>query len=177
MTTRDIVFLAIVAACVTAAGFVVVPLVGAVPLPGMRSLAAAFFYGFFISIGLLKVRKRGAILLVALFNGLVLLMMSWLMLANNIMAALLTELVVLIVFRNYNNDKAVFLGAGLYMCMSLPASFFLAAWLGGPMIGRYLTHPLPVGLIFLGTAALSFGGAWTGLKIGRELAKAGLIKS
>ena len=177
MNTRDIVFLAIVAACVTAAGFVMVPLVGAMPLPGMRSMAAAFFYGFFICIGLLKVRKQGAVFLVALFNGLVLLMMSWLMLANNIIAALLTELLVLIFFRDFRTDRAVLFGAGLYMCMSLPASLIMAGWLGGPMIAKFLAKPGVVGLIFLATAALSFGGAWCGLRIGRELAKAGLIRS
>lgn len=176
MTIRDIVFLAVIAACMTAAGMVVVPLAGAAPLPGMRSLAAAFFYGFFLAIGLLKVRKPGGVFLAALFNGLVLLMMSWLMLANNLIAALATELVVLIFFRGYQSEKAVFLGAGLFMCMSLPASFLMAAWLGGPMIGRFLTHPGVVIPVFMGTAALSFGGAWAGLKVGRELVKAGVIK-
>ena len=177
MNTRDIVFLAIIAACVTAAGFITVPLVGAFPLPGMRSLAAAFFYGFFMAVGALKVRKTGSIFVAALFNGMVLLMMSWLMLANNLIAALITEALVLILFRGYRSDRAVLFGAGLYMCMSLPASFLIAAWLGGPMIGRFLTHPLLVGLIFLGTAVLSFGGAWAGLRVGRELVKAGVIKS
>ncbi len=177
MTTRDVVFLAVIAACVTAAGMVVVPLVGAAPLPGMRALVAAFFYGFFLAIGLLKVRKRGAVFLVALFNGLVLLMMSWLMLANNLVAGLATELLVLAVFRDYQSEKAILLGAGTYICMSLPASFLMAAWLGGPAIGRFLTHPAVVAPIFLGTAALSFGGAWAGLKLGRELIKAGVIKN
>ena len=176
MTTRDMVFLAIIAACVTVAGFVMVPLVGMVPLPGMRSLAAAFFYGFFLALGLLKVRKTGAVFLVALLNGLVLLMMSWVMLANNIVAGLLTELLVLAVFRGYGSDRAVLVGAGSYICMSLPASFLLAAWLGGPMLGRFLTHPAVVVLIFSATALLSFGGAWAGLKVGRELVKAGVIR-
>ena len=177
MTTRDIVFLAVTAACMTAAGFVVVPLVGMAPLPGMRALAAAFFYGFFLVIGLLKVRKRGSVFLPALFNGLVLLMMSWLMLANNLIAGLLTELLVLVVFRDYKTDRAVLFGGGLYMCLSLPASFLMAAWLGGPMIGRMVAQPVLVGLVFAGTAALSFAGAWAGLKVGRELIKAGVIKN
>ncbi len=176
MNTRDIVFLAVVAACVTGAGFLTVPLVGAVPLPGMRALAAAFFYGFFMAVGLFKVRRIGALFLIALFNGLVLLMMSWLMLANNLLAGALAELAVLIVFRGYRSDKAVLLGAGLYMCMSLPASFLIAAWLGGPAVGRFLTQPLLVGLIFGATAVLSFGGAWAGLRIGRELVRAGVIR-
>lgn len=176
MKLRDVIFLAIVAAAVTLVGFVTVPLVLAIPIPGIRSVPAAFFYGLLMAISALRVRKIGSIFMVALLNGLVLLMMSWIMLANNVIAALLAEAIVWMIFKNYEKDSAVLLAAGLYMPLTIPAGFLIALWIGGDHLGKYLAIPWLVLLMVLATAALSFAGAFAGLKIGKELKKAGVFK-
>lgn len=173
--TRDIIFLAIIAACITLAGFLTKPLVMAIPIPGIRSLPSAFFYGLFMALGAQRVRKGGTIFLVALFNGLVLSMMSWIMLVNNIVAALLAELLILLFFRNYEKEKAILWGTGMYMVFTIPVSFAVAAWAGGAVLQQFLLNPLLVLPVILGTALLSFSGAFAGLKMGKELKKAGIL--
>jgi energy-coupling factor transport system substrate-specific component len=177
LKTRDIVFLAIVAAAVTLAGFVTIPLVLAIPIPGVRSVPAAVFYGLFLALGALKVHKPGSIFVIAALNGLVLLMMSWIMFLNNVIAALVVELIVWLSFRGYHKDSAVLLGAGLYMPLTIPANLLVAVFIGGEYLGKYLTMPWLVALMLLATAALSFLGAWAGIRIGRELTKAGILKA
>ncbi len=176
MKIGDIVFLAIIAACVTIIGFVTVPLVLAIPIPGIRSLAPAFFYGILMAIGLMKVRKIGSLFLIALFNGLVLLMMSWVMFANNLLAGLIAELLVLLIFKSYDVERAVFIGAGLYMPLTIPVSLLITAWAGGAGMQRLITDPFVICGVLLGTGILSFVGAFVGIKIGRELKKAGVLK-
>jgi energy-coupling factor transport system substrate-specific component len=165
------------AAAVTLVGFVTIPLVLAVPIPGVRSVPAALFYGLFMAIGALKVRKPGSILVIAALNGLVLLMMSWIMFLNNLIAALIVELIVWLIFRGYDKDSAIILGAGLYMPLTIPANFIVAVFIGGEYLGDYLTSPWLVVLMVVAAAVLSFGGAFAGIRIGRELYKAGILKA
>jgi energy-coupling factor transport system substrate-specific component len=177
LKTRDVIFLAIMAAAVTLIGFVTIPLVLAIPIPGVRSVPAAFFYGFFLALGALKVRKTGSILVVAALNGLVLLMMSWIMFLNNVIAALIVELVVWLLFRGYHKDHAVFVGAGLYMPLTIPANLLIALFIGGEYLGKYLTNSWLVALMLLATTVLSFVGAFAGIRIGKELSTAGILKT
>jgi energy-coupling factor transport system substrate-specific component len=177
LKTRDIVFLAIIAAALTLVGFVTIPLVLAIPIPGVRSVPAAAFYGLFLAIGALKVRKPGSIFIAVTLNGLVLLMMSWIMFLNNVIAGLVVELIVWLIFRGYQRDGAVLLGAGLYMPLTIPANLAIAVFIGGEYLGKYLTTPWLVALMVLAAAALSFGGAVAGVRIGKELHKAGVLKA
>ncbi|MDR2109027.1 MAG: hypothetical protein LBP28_06185, partial [Coriobacteriales bacterium] len=71
----DIVFLAILAAALTIVGALTMPLAMTVTLFGVRNAAAALFYGLFGALALTKVRRPGALVLLALFNGVILLMM------------------------------------------------------------------------------------------------------
>ncbi|MDW8233537.1 MAG: MptD family putative ECF transporter S component, partial [Roseiflexaceae bacterium] len=98
---RDVVFLAVAAACLLAVSFLVVPLVIALPIPGIRSLAPSLFYGLLLAVALLKVRQPGTLVIVVFFVGLVLLMMSWVMFATNVIAGVLAEAIALAVFRSY----------------------------------------------------------------------------
>ena len=76
ITLKDLVFLAVLSVVLTLAGMLTMPIVMALPVFGLRNAAAAVLYGLFLSIGLLKVRKPGALLLLAFFNGAVLLFMT-----------------------------------------------------------------------------------------------------
>lgn len=176
LTLGDFVFLAVIGACVTLAGLLTKPLVMAIPIPGIRSMAPAFFYGLFLAIAALKVRKTGSIFLVALFNGVVLLMMSWVMFANNLLAGLLAEAVARAGGKDYRHPRAIVLGAGSYMVFTVPVSFLLVAWAGGEVVGQLVANPWLVLAVLLATAALSFGGAAAGMRIGLELTRAGILR-
>ncbi|GHU64902.1 hypothetical protein AGMMS49983_11650 [Clostridia bacterium] len=175
-TVRDIVFLAVLAAALTVTGVITMPLVMTITLFGVRNAAAAIFYGTFGTIALMKVRKPGALLLTFVFNGAILLMMSPVMFLNNFLGSLMAEIIALAIFKNYENEKAIFLAAGILAPLTLPTSVFFAMLLNGQTALQIVERPLLSALICILTAALSFAGAAIGLKIARELRMAGKLK-
>lgn len=177
LTLRDVVFLAVVAACLLAISFLIVPLVIAIPIPGIRSLAPSFFYGLLLAVALLKVRQPGALFVVVFFVGLVLLMMAWVMFAVNVISGALAELIALAVFRSYQRNQAVMLAAGLYMPLTVLVSLGIGAVVGGPTIAQFLMNPWLILPILSATALLSFAGVWAGLRLGQELRVAGVLRA
>ena len=71
ISTKDIVFLAIISA-ITLVTSAVMPLVAHVPVFGIIQIVLGLQFSIFPAIGLMKVRKPGAMLFVAIFSGIVL---------------------------------------------------------------------------------------------------------
>jgi energy-coupling factor transport system substrate-specific component len=174
-TVRDIVFLAVMAAALTITGMVTMPLVMTVTLFGVRNAAAAIFYGAFGVIALMKVPKPGALLLLGLFNGAVLLMMSPVMFFNNAVGSLLSEAVALLIFKGYASDRSIVAAAGLFVPFTLPLSLLFGMLINGQTPADLVERPLLSVLFCVAAIALSFAGALIGRKIGNELRKAGKI--
>jgi energy-coupling factor transport system substrate-specific component len=174
-TVRDIVFLAILAAALTLTGMVTMPLVMTVTLFGVRNAAAAIFYGAFGVIALMKVPKPGALVLLGLFNGAILLMMSPVMFFNNAVGSLLAEGVALLVFRGYGTDRSVVVAAGLFVPFTLPLSILFGMLVNGSGLSDLVERPMLSALFCAAAVGLSFAGALVGRKIGGELRKAGRI--
>ena len=175
-TVKDIVFLAVLAAALTITGMITMPLVMTVTLFGVRNAAAAVFYGTFGVLGLMKVRKPGALFLLGLFNGVVLLMISPVMFFNNVTAAFLAEAIALLLFKNYADDKSIIAAAGLFIPLTLPFSIIFAMLLNGRTFAQLVEQPLVSVIICAAAVLLSFLGAFAGHKIGTELQKAGKLK-
>jgi energy-coupling factor transport system substrate-specific component len=174
-TVRDIVFLAILAAALTITGVVTMPLVMTVTLFGVRNAAAAIFYGAFGAIALMKAPKPGALLMLGLFNGSILLMMSPVMFFNNVAGSFFAEAVALLIFRSYDSDRSIVTAAGLFVPFTLPLSIVFGMLLNGQTVSELVEKPL-LSIIFCAAAVvLSFAGALIGRKIGAELRKAGKI--
>jgi energy-coupling factor transport system substrate-specific component len=174
-TVRDIVFLAVLAAALTIVGALTMPLAMTITLFGVRNAAAAAFYGMFCAIGLMKVRKPGALILVGIFNGAVLLMMSPVMFFNNVFASLLAEGIALLIFRSYQQDKAVITAAGLLIPLTLPLSLLFGMLLNGQTLAELVTDPYVSLFICMLAVTLSLMGSFLGWKIGTELKKAGKL--
>lgn len=173
---KDIAFLAVMAALLILCACVAMPFM-AVPVFGLRNMATAPFYGVFGVIALLKVRKPGALTLMMTFNAAILLMMSPIMFLNNVGSVLVTEAIVLLIFRSYESEKAIILSAGLMIPMTLPISILFSRFLYGKEMSEVLTgKPIYVILACIGTVVLSFAGAFLGRKIGKELKKAGKLR-
>jgi len=102
------------------------PLVMTVTLFGVRNLVAAPIYGIFFIIALLKVRKPGALVIVGFFHGSVLLMMTPVMFFAMVLGAIMAELITLLLFNNYQVDKAIILSAGLYIPFTLPTTILFS---------------------------------------------------
>lgn len=180
---KDIVFLAIVTACTLVTG-AVMPLLVNVPLFGIIQLGLGLQFSIFPVIGLMKVKKPGALIFQSLFISVFLVFMFPPMVMI-ILCAVVAEAIALLIFRGYKNDWACVVAGTLYMPMTLPLLYLYyncfytvsggekaavsAFFLGG-------TNPWIVVGISAAVVALCFVGSLIGMLISRELKKAGKFK-
>lgn len=173
---KDFVFLAVLSAAMTLCGGITMPLVMHTTVFGLRNMAAAPIYSIFIAIGLMKVRKPGALTIIGLFSGAPLIFFSTVMFFNNFVSAIIAELIMLLIFRGYQKKVSVFITTGIYMPFSLPISVLFSLWLNGQSYAQLTANPKISVLTSIGTIALAFLGAAIGMKIAAELQKAGKLK-
>lgn len=173
---KDFVFLAVLSAAMTLCGGITMPLVMHTTVFGLRNMAAAPIYSIFVAIGLMKVRKPGALTIIGLFSGAPLIFFSTVMFFNNFVSAIIAELIMLLIFRGYQKKVSVFITTGIYMPFSLPISVLFSLWLNGQSYAQLTVNPKISVLTSIGTIALAFLGAAIGMKIAAELQKAGKLK-
>lgn len=173
---KDFVFLAVLSAAMTLCGGITMPLVMHTTVFGLRNMAAAPIYSIFVAIGLMKVRKPGALTIIGLFSGAPLIFFSTVMFFNNFVSAIIAELIMLLIFRGYQKKVSVFITTGIYMPFSLPISVLFSLWLNGQSYAQLTANPKISVLTSIGTIALAFLGAAIGMKIAVELQKAGKLK-
>ena len=173
---KDFVFLAVLSAAMTLCGGITMLLVMHTTVFGLRNMAAAPIYSIFVAIGLMKVRKPGALTIIGLFSGAPLIFFSTVMFFNNFVSAIIAELIMLLIFRGYQKKVSVFVTTGIYMPFSLPISVLFSLWLNGQSYAQLTANPKISVLTSIGTIILAFLGAAIGMKIAAELQKAGKLK-
>lgn len=173
---KDFVFLAVLSAAMTLCGGITMPLVMHTTVFGLRNMAAAPIYSIFVAIGLMKVRKPGALTIIGLFSGAPLIFFSTVMFFNNFVSAIIAELIMLLIFRGYQKKVSVFVTTGIYMPFSLPISVLFSLWINGQSYAQLTANPKISVLTSIGTIILAFLGAAIGMKIAAELQKAGKLK-
>ena len=173
---KDFVFLAVLSAAMTLCGGITMPLVMHTTVFGLRNMAAAPIYSIFVAIGLMKVRKPGALTIIGLFSGAPVIFFSTVMFFNNFVSAIIAELIMLLIFRGYQKKVSVFVTTGIYMPFSLPISVLFSLWLNGQSYAQLTANPKISVLTSIGTIILAFLGAAIGMKIAAELQKAGKLK-
>lgn len=173
---KDFVFLAVLSAAMTLCGGITMPLVMHTTVFGLRNMVAAPIYSIFVAIGLMKVRKPGALTIIGLFSGAPLIFFSTVMFFNNFVSAIIAELIMLLIFRGYQKKVSVFVTTGIYMPFSLPISVLFSLWLNGQSYAQLTANPKISVLTSIGTIILAFLGAAIGMKIAAELQKAGKLK-
>ena len=179
---KDIVFLAIITACTLVTG-AVMPLLVNVPLFGIVQLGLGLQFSIFPVIGLMKVRKPGALFLQSVFISAFLIFMFPPM-ALLTVCALIAEGVALLPFRGYQNDWACVVAGTLYMPLTLPLmwlyynTFYTVTGREKAATSLFLGGANPVVAVGISVAAvaLSFAGSVIGMLIARELKKAGVLK-
>ena len=180
---KDIVFLAIMAACMLVTG-AIMPLVTQVPLFGIIELCLGLQFSIFPTIGMMKVRKPFALILMSLFCGVFFIFTFLPMFACIMICGLIVETLVLIFFRGYKSDAACVFAATLYMPMTLP---FLYLWYNviytinpaedGKAVQAFVgADPIVAVSISIAVVAVCLVGAVIGMLISRELRKAGALK-
>lgn len=179
---KDVVFLAIITAMTLITG-AIMPLLIHVPVFGIIQLGLGIQFSLFPVIGMMKVRKAGALVLMALFSGVLLVFMFPPMFFCLLICALIAEALTLIIFRGYDKDRACVFAGTLYMPLTLP---FLAVyynvmydWSAGAneAVSQFVgVDPLLAVGISLAVVAVCFIGAMLGRLITKELKKAGKLK-
>ena len=176
---KDVVFLAIMSAVALATCAVMPLVISLQPLIfGISQLVTALQIGVFFAIGLYKVRKPGSLLIMALMMGLIQLMMSPPMFLSSVLNGVLVELIVLL-FRGYEKDSAVFCAAMLHTPLSLPFNYLYNRLIKGAdsqLAAVADRAPLAAVGMTLAVVAVSALGALIGIKIARELKKSGVLK-
>jgi hypothetical protein len=179
---KDIVFLAIITACTLVTG-AIMPLLVNVPVFGIIQIGLGLQFSIFPVIGMMKVRKPGALLLQSVFISVFLVFMFPPMVFI-IACAFIAELVVLLFFRGYKNDWACVLAGTLYMPLTIPFLFMyynvfysvtgsekaaVSMFIGSGNVGYIIG-------ISVAVIAICFVGSVVGMIIARELRKAGKLK-
>ena len=116
---KDIVFLAIMSACMLVTG-AIMPLVGQIPLFGIIQLCLGLQFSIFPVIGMMKVRKPGALVFMSLCCGVVLVFMNPIMFVCSLLCALIAEGLVLALFRGYRKNGACLFAGTVYFPLTLP---------------------------------------------------------
>ncbi len=175
---RDIVFLAIISA-VALCTCAVMPLVASLQTTifGIAQVVTSLQLSLFVAIGLMKVRKVGAMFLMALLTGLFQLLMAPPMFFSNLVIGLLLEVLIVLLFKGYHTNKAVFLAAFLYNPLSLPFNVAYNYLFGREaMVAVVTAIPWLTVVMTLAVFGLSALGAGLGIKISKELKKSGMMK-
>lgn len=174
-TVKDIVFLAILSAVLLLVSGLIMPIVMFTNIYALRQLLSAPIFALFCSVALTKVPKLGALSIVGCITGGVLLFMSPIMFFNQVIGAVLMELLVLLFFRGYAAKGAILFAAGIYVTSTLPITLAANAVMNGKSIAEQVGNlPLTV-LICAGSVVLGLAGALLGRRVADELRKAGKL--
>lgn len=171
---KDIIFLAILSAALLLVSSISMPIVMFTQIFALRQLITGPIFALFLVIALYKVPKPGAIVVVGIFTGLVLLFMSPIMFYNNVFAAIIVEVIGLIL-GGFDKEKVRLICAGLYIPCTLPITIISNYLLKGKEVGAQLGQIHLSIIIIILTIIISFLGAIFGQRIARELKKAGKL--
>lgn len=177
MTVKDVVFLAILSAVATCTA-AVMAVVSQIHIFGLAQLVTALQFSLFPAVALMKVRKVGSILFFAVFTGIVELFMAPVMFFSSILTGLLLEVLAVLIFKGYQSDRAVFFASWLFIPLTLPFNLIYYICFAGDMFQQFFGQGLQMAAVacVLAAVAVSTLGAFLGIKISRELQKAGVLK-
>lgn len=179
---KDIVFLAITAACMLVTG-AIMPLVGQIPLFGIVQLCLGLQFSVFPVIGMMKVRKAGALVFMSLCCGVLLVFMSPVMFFSILLCALIAEALTGVIFRSYKRDGACLFAGTIYFPCSLPFLYVYYNFLytvtseSGEAVSAFVGASPAVAIgMSAAVLAVCFVGALVGMLVSRELRKSGVMK-
>lgn len=179
---KDIVFLAIMTACTLITG-AVMPLLVNIPLFGIVQLCLGLQFSIFPVIGMMKVRKPGALFFQSIFIAVFLVFMFPPM-SMIVLCGLVAEGIAMLIFHGYKSDWACVVAGTLYLPMTIPFLYFYYRFFytvteeGKTGLSIFLadSNPWVVAGISCAIVALCFVGSVIGMVVSRELKKAGVLK-
>ena len=174
---KDIVFAAVIAAAMNVLSFVTVPLVVAIPIPGIRVLVIAPFYGLLLALALMRIRKTGTATLVSFLAGAVLLFVGPVILLFLLASGIIADVLIYFFWRDMEKPVNVVLGSGTYLAAMVPfGAFFGSLMLQDTPLAVLMTEWWLVLLASLLAFLLGAAGAWLGVKANKELRGFSMMK-
>lgn len=176
ISIRDFVFLAICSAASLLFSSVM-PLVAHVPVYGIIQIVVSVQTSVFLSLGLFKVRKHGALLFMAVCSGIIQVFMSPVMFFMSFIAALILELFVLIFKNGYHHNLVRYIASTFFIPMQMPGLWIYYSFISkNGLPESYLNNEWWfILLMILAVIALNILGTILGNVIGKELQKAGVL--
>ena len=137
---KDIVFLAIMAACMLVTG-AIMPLVGNIPVFGIVQVCLGLQFSIFPVIGMMKVRKTGSLLFMSVCCGVVLIFMSTVMFVCILICAVITEALTVLIFRGYKKDGASVFAGIIFFPLTLPFLYIYYNFLVSMFLQMLFLYP------------------------------------
>jgi hypothetical protein len=173
-TTREYVFAAMVSVALLVVASIVIPFTLPLRIPGLANAVNGLFGSFFLTIGLIRMKKPGSLFLITGIYSLICLSVSPLVFGFVLIGGVFGELVCSIVFRGYHGKLAPVCGAVLYEMGMFPAAMVLSFFF---LPERYKDMAPWIFIIAeLAIFTTSAIGALVGLKVAGELARAGKLQ-
>ncbi len=173
---KEIVFLAILSASLLVSCAVmplVIPLLDVVF--GIAQLVTGLQMSLFITLGLIKVRKPFTLSLILLFMSILMIFMAVQTFYGNLLTMVLVETLILVVFKGYKKDIACFVAGAIVPLVGLIVPIIWNAVVAPDVFAVLINNTwIVIGMI---SAVIAVGliGAFIGLKIGKEMTKAGIV--
>jgi len=171
--TREYVFAAMVSAALLVVASVIIPFTLPLRIPGLTNAVNGLFSAFFVVIGLVRLRRPGSLLLITGIYAMICLVISPVIFGFVITGGLLGEIVCSLVFRGYHGSIAPVCGAVVYEMGMFPAAMAISFFFLPERYGAIA--PWVFVLAELAILATALTGGLLGLKVARELARAGKL--
>lgn len=145
---------------------------------GLAQLVTGLQFSLFPAVALMKIRKPGTLFIFAFLTGLFELFMAPVMFFSSILTGLILELLVIFIFRGYKSNKAIFFASWLFIPATLPFNLLYYRFFSKELMNLFFEGGFKIlAVVFVvGTFAVCALGAFLGIKISKELKKAGVLK-
>ncbi len=177
LNVRDVIFLALISAVATCTA-AVMAIVAHTYIFGLAQLVTALQFSLFPAVALMKVRKRGCVLFFTLFTGVVELFMAPVMFFSSVLTGVILEVLGAVLFHDYSRDSAVFFVTWLIIPMTLPFNLLYYICFSEELFQLFFSSgvgAVSIGCVVASIAVAALGSA-LGIRISRELQKAGVLK-
>jgi energy-coupling factor transport system substrate-specific component len=176
---KDYVFAALMTVGLAVTAKVTQPFASAIPLPGATTIAWAPFAAIFLTLGMARLRRSGAVALMAGVLALILGIISWTISAFLVAALLAAELVGLVSGGFAGKTTRLLANMAFFAATCLSGWFIGVTFLRGTPVGdlaaQWLTQPWVLAPAALVSALAGAVGWWLGEQIVFQLQRAGKL--
>lgn len=177
LSLKQITFASIIAAAMIVVSLIAVPLVVAVPIPGIRNLVVAPFFGLLMALAIIRINHFFTITLVSFLTGAVQLFIGPVILVFLVTSGLIADICRFLFWRDHEKPRNVILSVGVYMAAMAPLGAFFGVLMARETpIAEVLSAPGFMILAAILSGLLGCLGALLGVKIAGEFKHIFLVK-